>query len=77
MHRDIRCIQTSSVNLDGTAIRDHNAGEDLQKRGSSGTVLPDDPMGLTAANLKGDVAGRDEILVILFSEKNLFEPVGR
>jgi len=39
-------------------------------------VLPDDPERLSRANLKGDVAGRDKILVVLFPKKNLFEPVG-
>jgi hypothetical protein len=69
MHRDIRCIQTSSVNLDGTAIRDHNAGEDLQKSGFPGAVLPDDPERLAGADLKGDVAGRYKILVVLFTKR--------
>ena len=46
----------------------------ILKLGNSNTraVLPDDPGRLAGANLKGDVAGRDEILVILFPKKGSF-----
>jgi hypothetical protein len=56
-------------NPDGTTVRNDYTGEDLQKRGFPGAVLPDDPGGLAGANLKGDVAERYKILVVLFPKK--------
>jgi hypothetical protein len=63
MHRNRKCIQTSAVNLDRTAVRDYNAGENFQKRGFARTVLP-------------DYSKRHKILVVLFTEEDLPEPVG-
>jgi len=77
MHRDIKCIQTSSVNLDETAVRDHNARETFQQRGFPGAILPDYSQCLSRTDLKGDIFERHKILVVLFTEEDLPEPVGR